>query len=95
MRSSTSAPASPNMMVVCHARKQKLSRFNIASWNGSCAIQSNQALAYVSAVVAVTSTQASWCHSARKPADTYGCIRIVGQHGTPRARQKLWPLSTL
>jgi hypothetical protein len=30
-------------------------------------------------------------HSAWKPADTYGCIRIVGQHGTPPGRRRLWP----
>ena len=90
-----SAPASPNMMVVCHARKQKHSRFNIASWNGSCATQSQSSPGLVSAVVAVTSTQASWCHSAPKPADTYGCIRIVGQTGSPGAGQRLSLLSQL
>jgi hypothetical protein len=72
-------------------RKQKLSRLNIALWNGSCATQFDQCLAAVSAVVAVTSTQALWCHSAWKPADTYGCIRIVGQHGTLPGRPRRLP----
>ncbi len=42
-----SAPASPNMMVVFHARKQKHSGFNTVWWNGSCATRCNQNLAFV------------------------------------------------
>jgi hypothetical protein len=66
MRYLTSAPASLNMMVVCRAAMQKPSRLTSAWSNGSYAIQSIQAPAYVSAVVAVTSTEALWCHSARR-----------------------------